>query len=272
MYRFSKFNRSSVLGALAVMSMGAAAQAATIEVTVSNTQANGGLYFTPLLGIFHDGTYDTFNFGANGTSAGVTAIAEGGDVSIERAAADADSAVNRTEVLTSPGGFAGAPVFDPAETQTFTFDLNESEDLYFTFLSMIIPSNDLFIGNADPRSYKLFDTNGDFTGLSDIRIYGSDVWDNGTEANDNQGAAFNAAGGTSTDTNEGVTRTNGNLDFLLGENTAAGTTVSTVPNAGGLIATISFNEVVAPVPLPAALPLLLAGLGGLGAVRRRRRS
>jgi hypothetical protein len=270
MYLFSKINRSSVLGALAVVSMGAAAEAATIEVTVTNTQAPGGLYFTPLLGIFHDGNYDTFNFGANGTSAGVTAIAEGGDVSVERAAADADSAVNRTEVLTSPGGFPGAPVFDPSEAQTFTFDLDETEDLYFTFLSMIIPSNDLFVGNADPRAYKLFDANGDFTGLSDIRVYGSDVWDNGTEANDNQGAAFNAAGGTSSVTDEGVTRTNGNLDFLLGENTAAGTTISSVPGAGGLIATISFNQ-VAPVPLPAALPLLLAGLGGLGAVRRRRR-
>jgi len=61
------------------------------------------------------------------------------------------------------------------------FDLNPTDDTYFSFLSMVIPSNDAFIGNDDPLAYKIID--GGFQPQV-IDIFGSMVWDAGTEIND----------------------------------------------------------------------------------------
>lgn len=249
--------------ALAAATLAAPLAAKTIEITITSNQAVGGLYLTPLLTVLHDGSYNAFDSGA-AASAGVQAIAEGGDVSVERGGAA--SAFN-TGVITSPGGFAGAPVIDPGETATLRINLDEATDRYLSFLSMVIPSNDTFIGNANPFAYELFDDMGNFTNISPIEVMASEVWDAGTEVNNNSGAAFNTAGGDRTDEG-GVVTLAGSLDFLLGQNTPAGTTISSVPSGQQLLATIS----VAQVPLPAGLPLMLSALGGLGFIRRARKS
>ena len=173
-------------------------------------------------------------------------------------------------MITSPAGFPGAPVFDPGEQVTITVDLDETSERFFSFLSMVIPSNDNFVGNANPFAYELFDAMGNFSNIGPIEVFGNEIWDNGTEANDNLGAAFNAAGGTGTAENGGVTA-GGSIAQLLGQTTAAGTIVNSIPGSNDLLATITITQ-VAPVPLPAALPLLLAGLGGLGFARRQRRT
>lgn len=241
--------------------MAGAAQAVPIEITITNNQSSGGLYLTPLFTTFHDGTFDTFDVGS-ASSAELQALAEGGDASGLESLAAAASV--QSAVITSPGGFPGAPVIDPGESASIVVDLDPMTERYLSFLSMVIPSNDAFIGNDNPLAYQIFNGSGDFTGLGPISILGGDVWDGGTEANTNLGAAFNAAGGPRT-AEDGLVTVFGDLSGFLGETTAAGPSITSVPSSTGLLATIE----VAPIPLPAGLPLLMGALGLLGVLRMR---
>lgn len=262
-----KTSLTALLGGAALTSLALAAPVAakTLEITITSNQAAGGLYLTPLLTVLHDGTYDAFDPGAT-ASAGVQAIAEGGDVSVERGGA---AAAFNTGVITSPGGFAGAPVIDPGETATLRINVDPATDRFLSFLSMVIPSNDAFIGNGNPFAYELFNDMGEFTNISPIEVTADEVWDAGTEVSNNLGAAFNTAGGDRTDENGFITLAgDAGLLNLLGQNTPAGTSVTSVPLGSELLATIS----VAQVPLPAGLPLMLFALGGLGVARRARKS
>lgn len=262
--------RAMGLALLASTALGGAASAAQIEITVTNNSADGGLFLTPLLSVFHDGSFDTFDLGS-AASAGVEALAEDGNVGPERDRAEALGF--NTAVVTGPAGFgsvgAQPPLLDAGETSTIVVDLDPASDLYFTFLSMVLPTNDNFIGNFNPMAYQLFDAAGNFTGLPDIEVLGNEVWDSGTEDNTGTGLPFSTAGGTATDTVGGVVTQQASLDFLLGRGTPVGD-ITSVQGSTDLLATISFNQ-VAPVPLPAALPMLLGGLGLMGMTGLRRR-
>lgn len=248
-----------------------AASATTVEITITNNQSVGGLYLTPLLTIFHDGTYDSFDAGAS-ASAGVQLLAEEGDVSGVIADVNATNMANGTNhttaVLTNPAGFAGAPVLDPGEVTTIRVDLDAATQRFFSFLTMVIPSNDTFLGNDNSMAYELFDSFGNFAFNDLISIYADDAWDGGTEADNGNGAAFAPPTGTGPTVTTDVISSLANLDFLIGRPQAPG---GTVQSASGLLASISITEVAA-IPLPAALPLLLLGLGSLGVARRRRKT
>jgi hypothetical protein len=112
----------------------------------------------------------------------------------------------------------------------------------------------------------VFDLAGAFNNIAPISIFGGDVWDAGSELSNNVGAAFNASGGMGTP-EMGVVSLAGDLTDLLGQLTAAGTTINSVPGDRELLATIEISS----VPVPAALPLMLAGLGIMGAAGRRRK-
>jgi|GEM_PF-82174 len=71
------------------------------------------------------------------------------------------------------------------ETETFTVTLDGTpeENRYFSFASMLFPTNDGFIGNDDPQAIEIFDESGNFVG-ADFIVTGEDAWDGGTEVND----------------------------------------------------------------------------------------
>lgn len=257
-----------LIGIATVLGLQGPAQATRISVTVENLTPEGGLYFTPLWVGFHDGSFDTFDVGAP-ASASIEAVAEGGDVAPLRADFGA-VAGGVDDVVIAPAGFPSAPVFDPLDMGSLTLDLNPATNRYFSFASMVIPSNDAFIGNDDPTAYEIFDMTGAFTGPLEILVLGSGVWDAGTELNDGLGAAFSTLGGTSTD-EMALIGVHPGLGVLLGSTTAAGTTIDPVlgdfTQPGYQLARITINR----VPEPQLLLLLGLGLGVMLATARRRR-
>ena len=260
--RYSVFGPAALAAtaALALSLSASAASAATLKVEITNNQASGGLSLTPLFTAFHDGSFDTFDPGGQASDY-VELLAEEGDPSGALGAAAAAGAT--AGVAAAPGGFPGAPVIEPGETAELRITVDPSSGRYLSFLSMVIPSNDLFIGNSNPFAYEIFDAAGVFTNLADIVLTTANVYDAGTEVNDNLGAAFNTGGGTATDTNDPIALA-GDLGFLLGE----GTPIGPVTNIGVPLASISVSQ----VPLPPALALSLAGLGLLGWTSRRGRT
>jgi len=252
-------------GALLASSLLAStASAATLEITVTNNQGTGGLFLTPLLSIFHDGTFDTFNAGSAASSS-LEALAEEGDASGVIADVTAANSAFTTEVVANPAGFGGAPVLDPGEVTTLLVDLDPTSQLYFSFLSMVIPSNDTFIGNDNATAYEVFDSMGNFVLTQAIEVFATDAWDAGTEEDNGNGAAFAPPTGTAATDTMDVVAGLSDLNFLLDRPQAPG---GMVESTDGKLLTISFAQVAA-VPLPAGLPLLAVGLGAFGFVRRR---
>lgn len=252
------------------------AQATLVEVEVSNLFNANGLALTPVWLGFHDGSFDSFDAGST-ASASVQALAEGGDVSGILADFDATTTNGQQGVLTAPDGFAGAPVFEPGESATSaTFNINAIDNGYFSFLSMLIPTNDAFIGNDNAMAYSLYDSNNTFVGL-DILVLGSDVWDSGTELNTGFGSPF-LVGADAQDRQDenGVVGQHAGLTVLanglsiFGGNTPAGYTIDQAAadfTAQGFeVARITVNQ----VPVPASAGLFAIGMFGLTAMKRRK--
>ena len=163
-----------------------------IRVTVTNTAAEGGTFFTPVWFGFHDGeTFDLFTEG-EAASTGLERIAEDG--SIEGIAAEFNAQVGENGIDATVLANAGAPRnFDPGESASFTLDVDPSEvgQGFFTWGTMVLPSNDAFFAVPDNAlADPIFDENGNFIGPLVIERRGSDILDAGTEVNTEEDAAF----------------------------------------------------------------------------------
>ncbi len=259
------------IAALTLAGFASAASADTITITIENMMASDSFFFTPVWVAAHDGSFDIYDTGTLASGwPGLTEIAEGGDTSVLSTHFGMMQPGGRDATITAVSGGGDAPVFSPGESTTFSFDVGDAAtNRYFSFASMIIPSNDLFFSNDDAMAYQLFDAGGNFNGPITIDIYGRDVNDNGSEVNDAfGGAAFSANGGTSVDEMELIRdffTMNGDEDYLdsfVGSMTGDGSTIGSTFGSADLIARITI------VPAPASTALL--GLGGLLAIRRRR--
>ena len=69
--------RAAALGLTASIGLAGAAAATTVSITITNNQDVGGLHLTPLLAMFHDGSFDAFDAGSASSSA-VQLLAEEG--------------------------------------------------------------------------------------------------------------------------------------------------------------------------------------------------
>ncbi len=248
------------LFAPALLASVAHAQPVQIRVTVRNLAPVNSVSFAPLRVGFNNGTFDAFNTGQT-PGAPIISIAEGGggaDWFPAFAAADPTAVLG--SVLPSPAG----PLL-PGATGTMTFTVDPSINPFFTFGSMVVPSNDYFIGNDSPTAYQLFDASGQLA-ITTISQFGSDVWDNGSEVDGAFGAAF-LVGSVNADRiaqNGVVARDFAGLDVFNGLTTAAGYTFSRQVGTGDEIYRITFEV----VPAPGASALL--GIAALTATRRRR--
>jgi hypothetical protein len=168
-----------ILGSLVVVLISSAcSQADFIEVSITNLAPNNGTYLTPVFLGAHDGSFGLFTPGLP-ASAGLERIAEdGGPQTL---------LLNSLLAAGGVGGTAGTGPIAPGETVKLTLDLNPLTQRYLSYASMIIPSNDAFIGNPSPTLFTLFDNNGQLItrqGAGAFRVLGTQVWDAGTEVND----------------------------------------------------------------------------------------
>ena len=201
-----------------------------LRVTVTNHTSAGGLFLTPVWLGAHNGDFDLFD-GGHAASAGLEMLAEDGDFSglnTELVAADGEGV---SGAVFGPAGFPGAPVLDPGEVASATLTVDGAHQNFLSFASMVIPSNDAFIGSGE--AVRLFTGDGRFRGAKEIEIGGEKVYDAGTEQNTEMDAAFlnQTAPNTGVDENgvvhlhQGFIGSHGNpggTPLILGGTNAAG--------------------------------------------------
>lgn len=249
-----------------------AASAASIKITVDNLAPDNGTFLTPAWFGFHDGSFDLYNRNEPIT-AGLERLVEDGTIeplNAEFAAAGAGSvqgAIVGPELTPGP--------IDPGESASVTLDLDglAPSSRYFSYASMVIPSNDFFIANGNPLAHQIFDDAGNFLG-ADFIVAGTDVLDGGTEVNDEQLANTAFLDQQTPDTGVveggGVTLATGfldggnilsSVDFANADFTADGYNVAR-------FRVELVNDEAAAVPEPGVVLGLLA-VGGLMAAHRR---
>jgi PEP-CTERM motif len=240
------------------------AQAAPVRVTVSieNLAPTNSISFAPLRFGFNNGTFDAFNIGETAT-APIVSVAEGGS------GADwfpAFAAADPTAVL----GSIGMALTPGQSRSSLSFDVDTAINQFFTFASMVIPSNDLFIGNDDAQEYHLFDAAGNLL-LGSIEVSGREIWNAGSETADPANAAFVVGG-----VNANRTPENGVVGFSFSElaafdglTTAAGYVFNNSLLTGDApIYRITFRSEA--IPEPATFGMMTASLLGFVGMRRRR--
>lgn len=254
------FFRSALALPLLALAAPADATVVRVKVTVQNLAPDNSISFAPLRFGFHNGTFDSFDNGETAT-APIISVAEGGS------GADwfpAFAAAEPGAVLGSVGG----ALTPGASAMSGYFRVDTAANPFFTFASMVVPSNDHFIGNDNPMRYRLFDASGKLL-ISQIDQQARQIWDAGSEVTDPLAAAFLQVGNNDLRTEEnGVVR----FDFaeLLAYNgltTAAGYVFDSNLVGDTAVYRISFNSVV---PEPASWAMMIAGFGLVGAAVRRK--
>lgn len=235
-----------------------------VKVRVENLSPQNGTYITPMWVGFHDGTFDTYDIGSS-ASPELERLAEDGNTG-PLSGMFATSGAGTVDDVIAPGGpFAPGA----SKSRTYLLDGSMATNRYFSYASMVIPSNDAFIANGNPMAHEVFDGSGNFVG-ADFIVMGSEVLDAGTEVNDEipMNTAFFGQTAPNTGTDEGGTvqlhpgymapGNGGILDDPMFAN-------ADFTQPGYQVARITITE----VPAPGALALL--GVAGLAVRRRRRR-
>ncbi len=279
------------LGSLLLSASVASAGPVSVTVKIENLAPQGGTFLTPLWVAFHDGNFDSFSAGSP-ISAGLERLVEDGSTNLSDSPRPSISELFRAGASATAGGIddalpnnvgVGRPGFavlapGASFTKTFTLDSMDPAQRYFSYASMVIPSNDFFIANDDPKSHALFDSAGKFLG-ADFTVRGNQVLDAGSEVNDEipMNTAFLGQMGEDIGVAE-----NGVVTFPTGfKPKGSGGILDTAMFAnadftasGYQVARITVTSGATAVPLPPAAwtgLAMLAGLGMVQATRIRRR-
>jgi hypothetical protein len=246
------------------------AQTVKLRVTVENLAPANSVSLAPFRFGFGTGMFDSFDnnqpaflLGAPDISqAPIVTIAEGGSGS------NWFPAFQAAEPNANLGSILGPsiPPFLPAQSNSVVIDVDTS-NRFFTFGTMIVPSNDHFLGNANPMAFEVLDTNGNLL-LTSITEDASRIWDAGSETENPANAAFLVGGVNDQRENENlpVTFNFADLSAFNGLTTAAGYVFdSSLLSASTPILRVSFEQ----IPEPSALFMIVVSLVSM-AVRRSR--
>ena len=190
MKNLSIFKLSTIaLTTLAITPLAFADSIPSVVVTVNNQAVQRGGFQTPVWAGIHDGTFDLYdrNVALGDTRDNEQLISR---ESVERIAEDGITAPITEEFsllqpdapqssFLTPGG-----PFQPGSQSSTTLNISDrSAQRYFSYASMVIPSNDAFVANGSPLAHEIFNDRGRFV-AKDFIVAGSEVLDAGTEVND----------------------------------------------------------------------------------------
>ena len=260
------FRHALICSSLILAELTSTAHASLMDVTVTirNLAPANSISFAPLRLGFGNGTFDSFNIGTT-AGAAIVSIAEGGG----------GSAWFPAFALADPGSVRGSVggALLPGQTasNTFTFDTGSASNRFFTFANMVIPSNDLFLGNDNPMAFPLFNPDGSLA-ITTITQTAGQIWDANSEIADALAAAFLVVGNNSLRTPENglVAFDRSELSTYNGLQTSAGYFFDStlLPSNAQNIYQISFSSSAA-APEPSTLLLLTMALGLVGFKRGR---
>lgn len=261
------------LGTAAFASGGAKdVEAKRLLVTFENLAQNGGFFFTPVYGAFHDNSgFDIFNVG-EAASPVFERLAEDGNFGALRDDRVANFPTSQGVALTGIGPIG------PQSSVSFEIDVDGNINTHFVFASMLIPSQDAFIGLDN--SVELFDSNGNFISPFSLTFDRSDIYDAGTEDNnDNSAVAFlnQSAPDTGASENGVIGLHEGLSDEILdagfvgpdGNIPFSRDAADFLQEGFGPFARITVTAV--DVPEPSTIAMLGFGLLGFAALRHRRK-
>lgn len=246
--------------------------AAEVVVELQNLSQPDGFWLSAMWVGFHDGSFDLFDKDvALPPGSPLKALVEDGDPKplMTQFARDVPGGVDG---VIGTSGTVGQPAIGPGGFARMEFTVDPEQNQYMSYASMIMPSNDAFIGNDNPEQILVFDSLGKFAGVQVISIYGCGIWDAGTELNQERDAAFfgQTAPGIGLDTSDRVEPHRG-LDtqrpIILGGVNSLGIYFDPVAANFGEYGNYRLIARITVIPEPATVLLLL---GGLLLVKRRR--
>ena len=177
---------TSVLFSALFASTVSAAPDTRVLLTIENLAPTNGNFLTPHWVGFHDGTFDTYN---GGTPADT--LPQAGSDAIERLAEDGNTEpIAGVFGLLAPNGVQATvpgptgPLAPGEVTQrVFLLDSLSGDHRFFSYASMVIPSNDFWYSNGNPQANEIFDAQGNLV-ASPFIVTNEDILDAGTEVND----------------------------------------------------------------------------------------
>ena len=169
------------------------------KIKITNIAPEFGVCITPVWFGIHDGTFDTYNGGDPLAPEFVPLVEDGMSSQVSELFTGSSGAV--------VDGLVGSAPLCPGDTATVDVDVPSSgETLYFSYATMIVPSNDAWASNGNPMAYPVMAVDGEIQPFS-VTVLGTDVIDAGTELNDEIPANTPLLGmsvpGTGVDTPEG---------------------------------------------------------------------
>ncbi len=241
------------------------------EVTLSFTNLSGanGAALSPIFVALGNGGFNPFTSGAAASSAIQTLSETGSGSGLAAQFATVDSAGWSGEVKASTDAF-GPGIYLPGGAGSITLNLDPTQNEYLSYYSMVVPSNDYFVGGQ----IQLFDNSGNFLGTN-TTLTGSNVWDAGAVVPQIAGAAFlSGNSGTMNTAENGVIQminasnsSANSFSVYSGQTTADNYLFTQLPNSGAPLLGIS---AVSAVPLPPAAWLFGSALSFLGLTRSRK--